>query len=88
MTRAGAFRFDRLKLFKNLRRTEQKDPNINTDFYEEYTAFDEKTYGADKEGQNFADRFQGIPDQVVQDLRIFGLTPPASINEVRKARNR
>lgn len=30
----------------------------------------------------------GVPQQVVDDLAVFGLTPPSSLEEVRKARNR
>ncbi|MFP4309190.1 MAG: J domain-containing protein [Desulfococcaceae bacterium] len=30
----------------------------------------------------------GVPRQVVEDLAVFGLTPPSSLEEVRKARNR
>jgi DnaJ-domain-containing protein 1 len=30
----------------------------------------------------------GVPRQVVDDLAVFGLTPPSSLEEVRKARNR
>ncbi|MCG8337734.1 MAG: J domain-containing protein [Proteobacteria bacterium] len=28
------------------------------------------------------------PDQVTEDLQLFGLTPPSSLDEVKKARNR
>jgi DnaJ-domain-containing protein 1 len=30
----------------------------------------------------------GMPQQVIDDLAVFGLTPPASMAEVRQARNR
>ena len=30
----------------------------------------------------------GIPQQVLEDLAVFNLTPPSSMTEVRKARNR
>jgi hypothetical protein len=33
-------------------------------------------------------RTAGVPRQVVEDLAVFGLTPPSSLEEVRKARNR
>lgn len=34
------------------------------------------------------DDFPGVPKQVVEDLSIFGLTPPSSMAAVKKARNR
>lgn len=34
------------------------------------------------------DPFPGVPRQVVEDLSVFGLAPPSSLAEVRKARNR
>jgi hypothetical protein len=30
----------------------------------------------------------GVPPQVVDDLAVFGLVPPASMDDVRRARNR
>ncbi len=44
-------------------------------------------------GQNFSHnegsvKNSGYPEQVVEDLRIFGLVPPSDLNAVKKARNR
>ena len=38
--------------------------------------------------QSSANPFPGVPQQVVDDLEVFGLTPPSSMAEVKKARNR
>lgn len=43
-----------------------------------------KNPGAEKKAE---DRFN-IPAQVVEDLAVFELTPPSSLEEVKKARNR
>ena len=40
------------------------------------------------ENRGHENRASDVPRQVVDDLAVFGLTPPSSLEEVRKARNR
>ncbi|WP_373500694.1 DnaJ family molecular chaperone [Desulfococcus sp.] len=41
-----------------------------------------------KEGAGSASSDGGVPPKVEEDLAVFGLVPPASLEAVRKARNR
>ncbi len=45
---------------------------------------DQTTYGEN----DFKSYNSGIPRQVIDDLAVFGLVPPSSMKEVKKARNR
>lgn len=62
--------------------------NRQTDFYG-----GDRNAGATDSGSN-SDRGQssdgtsGVPAQVAEDLAVFDLVPPSSLDEVRKARNR
>lgn len=49
----------------------------------EQNQYDDSGY-TEKEKKPFSD----YPTRVVEDLAVFGLTPPSSLEEVRKARNR
>ena len=51
--------------------------------YEEYE--EEQAYSGFSGGGNV---HYGAPKQVVEDLAVFNLKPPSSIDEVRRARNR
>ncbi len=52
---------------------------------EEYAGDSEERYS-----EGFYDRAetQGYPQHVIDDLGVFNLTPPSSLDEVRRARNR
>jgi curved DNA-binding protein CbpA len=43
-----------------------------------------------RHGENFSKKTtrSAYPEQVIEDLKAFGLEPPSSLNEVKKARNR
>ena len=50
-------------------------------------------FGGQREGEygggaNYRRDAKGAPVQVVEDLAVFGLRPPSSLEEVKKARNR
>jgi hypothetical protein len=51
----------------------------------ERSSHEGRKYSASGAGGN---DYPGVPPKVVEDLAIFGLTPPSSLDEVRKARNR
>ncbi len=48
----------------------------------------QKTHGNYKGDANSGRPGGGVPSQVVEDLAVFGLRPPSSWEDVRKARNR
>ncbi len=62
--------------------------------YEEYrfsNAYSSKKSGMHQKesyGEDFHSRSSEVPWQVFEDLGIFNLKPPASLEEIKKARNR
>jgi hypothetical protein len=65
--------------------TPQEFENANSYSSRGYTG-EEKFSGSSRGTPREND--SGIPSQVIQDLSNFGLTPPSSLEEVKKARNR
>lgn len=56
--------------------------------YEEHSAgFSSRSEGYSRSESSTSNSY-GVPDQVVEDLAVFGLKPPSSLGEVVKARNR
>ena len=54
------------------------------DFSDNHTGGRNRTYSGNPGDTNHA----GIPQQIIEDLAVFDLKPPSSMDEVRKARNR
>lgn len=60
---------------------------------ESYSYSEKNSYSGNEDWNSFGsskgtDYYSGVPRQVVDDLSVFGLKPPSSLEEVRNARNR
>ena len=80
--------------------TRSRIPKITRNKDYEYSSFEEfdplnKTSGQDAGSRSSSDsnsagapgQYQNVPQQVVEDLKVFDLTPPSSLEEVKKRRN-
>lgn len=61
----------------------KKIPNVDPSEYENYFSDNSSS----KESSASTSNSSGFPQQVIDDLAVFGLTPPASFDDVKKARN-
>jgi predicted alternative tryptophan synthase beta-subunit len=73
--------------------TRSRIPKITRDKDHEYSSFEEFD-PLDKNSEQDAGsragtsgQYQNVPQQVVEDLKVFDLTPPSSLEEVKKRRN-
>ena len=62
--------------------------NDDQDFRFHDHRFDRKSASESSETRKEKPFHSGIPRQVIEDLDIFNLKPPSSLEEVRRARNR
>ncbi|MBL7176590.1 MAG: hypothetical protein ISS66_12265 [Desulfobacteraceae bacterium] len=80
--------------------TRSRVPKITRNKDHEYSSFEEIDPFNKKSDQDAGSRsssdfnsaggskqFQSVPQQVVEDLKVFDLTPPSSLAEVKKRRN-
>lgn len=83
-----------LKRIARIARARMPNPNRWLDRWAERRGYrldpDEEETGKTRGNGDAGSRdpFPGVPRQVVEDLAVFGLTPPGSLDEVRGARNR
>ena len=61
------------------------NPNDGPDINRGGAPFD---HGNPQSGEGSSQRISDYPDQIIEDLANFKLTPPSSFAEVKKARNR
>lgn len=55
---------------------------------EHYSSENGQNFSHDTSYERGSSGFSGYPPQIVEDLKTFGLQPPSSFDEVKKARNR
>ncbi len=80
--------------------TRSRIPNVTRNKDHEYSSFEEfdpldKNSEQDAGSRSSSDfnsaggskQSQNVPQQVVEDLKVFDLTPPSSLEEVKKRRN-
>ncbi|MCP4753623.1 MAG: J domain-containing protein [Proteobacteria bacterium] len=73
-----------LFLDENLREWEKK---FGLDENEDFTGADDFA-GSERNGSRTGTRSADYPRQLMEDLQLFNLTPPSSLEEVKSARNR
>ena len=69
---------------------DQRD-RVGQEPYTEYSTRQEETRKKNRDTaatQSSGNPYPGIPQHVIDDLAVFGLTPPSSLDEVRAARNK
>jgi hypothetical protein len=73
--------------------TRSRIPKITRNKDYEYSSFEEVDPLGDESEQDTGSRtgasfkYPNVPQQVVEDLKVFDLTPPSSLEEVKKRRN-